>query len=70
MRVTQEQLRSMLPGQVLVAKCVDAAEWDSAKRIAQKVKKEHQREDGAVYNVTQNVKSLTVTVETTNAQQP
>lgn len=56
----------MLPGQVLIAKCVDAAEWDSAKRIAQKVKKEHSREDGNAYVVCQSAKELTVTIETTN----
>lgn len=56
----------MLPGQVLTAKCVDASEWESAKRIAHKVKKEHQREDGNVYIVTQSVGGLTVSVETSN----
>lgn len=69
MRVTQEQLKSMLPGQILIAKCVDAAEWDSAKRIAQRVKKDYQREDGNVYNVSQDVNALTITVETTNIPQ-
>ncbi len=56
----------MLPGQILTAKCVDAAEWDSAKRIAHKVKKEHRRDDGEAYVVTQSVGELTVSVETTN----
>lgn len=66
MRITQEQIRSMLPGQTLIAKCVGAGEWDSAKRIAHKVKKEYQREDGNTYIVSQNINELTVTVETTN----
>lgn len=66
MRITQEQIRSMLPGQVLIAKCVGAGEWDSAKRIAHKVKKEYQRKDGNSYIVSQNINELTVTVETTN----
>lgn len=70
MRVTQEQLKSMLPGQILIAKCVDAAEWDSAKRIAQRVKKEFIREDGNYYIVSQSAPALTVTVETTNTPQP
>lgn len=56
----------MLPGQILTAKCVDAAEWDSAKRIAHKVKKEHRRDDSEAYVVTQSVGELTVSVETTN----
>lgn len=56
----------MLPGQVLIAKCVGAGEWDSAKRIAHKVKKEYQRKDGNSYIVSQNINELTVTVETTN----
>lgn len=70
MRVTQEQLKSMLPGQILIAKCVNAAEWDSAKRIAQKVKKEFVREDDNYYIVSQSAPALTVTVETTNIPQP
>lgn len=56
----------MLPGQTLIAKCVDAAEWDSAKRIAQKVKKEHSREDGSTYVVYQSAKDLSVTIEVVN----
>lgn len=66
MRLRKEQIENMLPGQVLTAKCVSAAEWESAKRIAQRVKKEHQREDGEGYIVSQDVKSQTVSVETTN----
>lgn len=66
MRITQNQIRAMLPGQVLTAKCVDAAEWESAKRIAQIVKKGYQREDGNAYIVSQSVSELTVSVETTN----
>lgn len=56
----------MLPGQTLTAKCVDAAEWESAKRTAQKVRSGYTREDGQTYTVTQDVRELTVTVETSN----
>lgn len=66
MRITQSQIKSMLPGQVLTAKCVNAAEWESAKRIAHMVKSGHQREDGNSYMVSQSVSELTVSVETTN----
>lgn len=66
MRITQEQIKAMLPGQVLTVKCADASEWESSKRIAQKVKKGHQRGDGNSYIVSQNVRELTVTVETTD----
>ena len=66
MRISQEQIKSMLPGQILTAKCVDAAEWESAKRIAHKVRKEHHRKDGNAYIITQSVGELTVSVETTN----
>lgn len=67
MRLTKLQIEAMLPGQVLIAKCVNAAEWESAKRIAQRVKKEYLREDGESYIVTQDVKAQTVSVETTNS---
>lgn len=66
MRITQEQIKLMLPGQVLIAKCISAAEWDSAKRIAHKVKKDFVRADGNTYAVSQNAKELTVQVETSN----
>ena len=66
MRLTKDQLEKMLPGQVLTAKCVNASDWESAKRTAHKVKSECKRTDGQTYMVSQNVNALTVTVETTN----
>ena len=66
MRLTKEQLEKMLPGQVLTAKCVGTGEWESAKRIAQRVKSEYKRKDGETYTVSQNVNALTVTIETSN----
>lgn len=66
MRLSKRQLEDMLPGQTLTARCVDAAEWESAKRIAQRVKKECARPDGENYMVSQDARALTVSVETTN----
>lgn len=62
MKVTQEHIKNLIPGQTLMMKCDDAPEWESTKRVAQKVKKGHIREDGYVYRVTQNVRELTVAV--------
>lgn len=68
MRLNKEQIEKMLPGQILTAKCVSAAEWESAKRIAHRVKREFQRPDGAAYFVSQDVNALSVSVETSNPE--
>ncbi len=69
MRITREQIRALLPGQKLVAKCIDTAEWLSANRIAQYAKKDCPREDGEAYLVSSDSKENTVTVEVTNISQ-
>lgn len=66
MRITKAQIEKLLPGQELTAKCVNAAEWESAKRIAQRVRKECVRDDGESYIVSQDVNAQTVTVKVTN----
>lgn len=62
MKVTQEHIKNLIPGQTLIMKCDTTGEWDSTKRVAQKVKKNHVREDGYVYRVRQNINEMTVTV--------
>lgn len=70
MRISQGQLRLLLPGQTLIAQCEDTSEWLSAIRTAHKVKKNHQRTDGKMYVVTSDSKNLTVTVELTEENNP
>lgn len=66
MRITQRQIEGLLPGQALTARCESASEWESAKRIAQRVKARGAREDGEQYVVSQSSQELTVTVAVTN----
>lgn len=67
MKISQEQIKNMLPGQVLIAKCESASEWESAKRIAYKMKAAG-RDDGNSYIVKQNAADMTVSIETTNVK--
>lgn len=66
MRITKKQIEAMLPGQVIIAKCVDAAEWDSAKRVSHFARKYITRDDGNTYKISQNIRELTVSVELSN----
>ena len=62
MKLTQNQVKALSIGQTLVVKCDTAAQWESAKRIAHKVKQCYQREDGYAYVVNQSVADLSVTI--------
>lgn len=62
MKLSQEDILKLRQSQTLTVQCDNAAEWESAKRVAQYVKSRTKRDDGLTYKVRQSSKDLTVSV--------
>ena len=59
MRLTKEQVRTMLPGQMLTVPCTTVAELDSAYQVALQARKEI---EGRNVAISRSGKTMTVTI--------